>query len=363
MVSYYLLWISFIFFTLLSKFKKLNAVSVFSIFLLVFLFVGLRPVSLGTDTLSYFEIYESWNYGVFDSGLEYIFSFLVTSFKYFNLDFSYFLAFLTSIFLAGIFVFWKGFFKGDAVFLLLVFSTLNFWLFSLNIIRNGIAFSFLLIGIYFFIKKGRGSLGLYLSLLLAIGFHISIIFAIVALMLFSKRVISNNINKIPILLAFSQLLVFLGIDLLQIFHTLIVMFQGYLPDRLVSRFFLYLSLDGSNPLRIGYTYYLNLVVLLFSLFFEKKYRNRSSAEDHYLYLLSIFFVAIFVLLYPMIYKYSAFSRVLSNFEFFHIILLFKMIKLNIKSRHAFILLLMISSLFFLKVVISGFSYNFLMDRF
>lgn len=363
MISYFFLWGVLVLLTYSAKSKELNTLSVFFLFSLLVLFIGLRPITLGTDTVNYLEIYEGWDFGVLGSGLEYFFSFLVSALKYFNAPFSSLLVLIFLFFLLGIFVFWRSFFKGEYAFLLLVVSTTSFWLYSLNIMRNGVAFSFFLIGVCYYFKEGKNSIGFYVSFMAALGFHISILFPFLVLYFYPRNCISSNINKILIFVIFSFLLFLVGFNFIEFISSIVTFFQGVLPERLVSRFFLYFSMDQDHSLKIGYSYFLNLAVLLAGIFYEKKHKVKAGFESHELYKMSLFFVSIFVVLYPLIYSYSVFTRMVSTFEFFHIVLIFKLIHLNFKKNHATTLIVLMSSLFFIKVIVTGFLYNFLMHRF
>lgn len=363
MLSYFSLWVSIVVFVFFGRIKELKSLSFFSVFLLLFLFIGLRPVTLGTDTISYFNIYETFNFGVFDSGLEYIFSFFVIIFKSFNLNFSYFLAFLSLLFLSGIAFFSRSFYRNDISFLLLVVSSLGFWLYSVNILRGGIAFSFFLIGLVFYMDYGRRSLGFLISFCVAIGFHISILVPFLILYFLPRVFLNKNINKIPLVIITSLILYFTGFDIVSILYDLVFSLQGYLPDRLVSKFFIYYYSTDFQPSKIGFSYFLSLFMVMLSIYYIKKHKKIAMNRVHNLFVLSIFFVSIFLIFYPLFINFSVFSRVLSSFEFFYIILIYELIKLNIRPKHVMFLTLLFSSLLFVKVVITGFSYNFLMDRF
>lgn len=363
MISYFSLWAAIIFLVFFGKIKELKTFSFLSIFLLLFLFIGLRPITLGTDTVNYFDIYQTFNFGVFDSGLEYAFSFFVILFKSFNLDFSYFLAFLCLLFLSGIAFFSRSFYRNDISFLLLVVSSLGFWLFSVNIVRGGIAFSFFLIGLVFYMDYGRRSLGFLISFCVAIGFHISIAVAFLILYFLPRGALNKNINKIPLVVITSLILYFTGFDIVSILYDLVFSLQSYLPDRLVSKFFIYYYSTDFQPSKIGFSYFLSLFMVMLSIFYIKKHKKIAVDRAHDLFVLSIFFVSIFLVFYPLFINFSVFSRVLSSFEFFYIILVYELIKLNIRPKHVMFIILLFSSLLFVKVVITGFSYNFLMDRF
>jgi hypothetical protein len=140
-----------------------NLLIIFVAFLIVF--IGTRGVNIGTDTINYYRGYylpgihitgvkAFYNYFLDTDLLFKVIMYLTFPFKNFNL-FLTIIAIVTSL---GYFVFVRKFSNygkdGSSLLLFLMIAcSSSFLSFELNIIRNGIAIPFILLGLYYFLHK------------------------------------------------------------------------------------------------------------------------------------------------------------------------------------------------------------------
>lgn len=166
----------------LESFPTIN-LTVTNLLLLTFtiLFIGLRdPFGnwryLG-DTSHYTDIF--FNYmddPVYGIKSDYGFYLLMLfSKEYLNIYIFYILC--SVLYVGPIYLVCKKYFKEYALFAFILFvSSMSFWSFGINGVRNGLATSFFLLGIYFYDKKWL----MYTLMLLSLTFHKSLILSFIA---------------------------------------------------------------------------------------------------------------------------------------------------------------------------------------
>lgn len=376
MEYYFIFWLFLLILSTLGIDRNLNGVSCFSILILVMFFVGVRPVTLGTDTAEYYQIF--YEYDSIFGGLEYLVSLLILSLNYFNFGAGLFIFFVSCLFIGPIsYVLIKQY--KYSFFLLLIFSSLVFWLFAINVIRQGVALSFVVLAMYYIsINDGNRNYKFYLASLFSIGFHVSAIFPIFMLFIASNRKIREIlIGAFPILFVLTIGIVFFGFDVLAVMHSIITFSSPYLPERLVVKFYQYYSDINSEELKLGFSYLISFLVVALSFYRlrtdrYKKYNRVSKSQicaldkldiNKIFFELSLFMSMIFVLLFPVFYKFAVFSRVLSYFDFFSIFLVCHLICFNFSRKVSWLIVVVLSSVFFTKLVLTGYQYGFLTDRF
>lgn len=344
--------------------KKFSGkICIISLFILMLFYLGLRPTSLGTDTKNYYELYNSWSVSFFDSDLEWLFSCLTSLYKILLIDVKLWIFSLSFLYLFFMFFAINGVFRNDVIVFLLLISNLYFWIYGVNIIRFGISFSIFLYATYIYVSNGRMNFSCIILLFAAMGFHNTIIFQALFLLFYKESVVERLFKYylVPVLL--SLLAMTFNVDIIGIVGFLINLFQGVLPERLVSRFYFYLQTYEYKSLSFGFSYLMSLSIMIFSAYSKEFIYNRVDAVRFKFFRLSFYFSLINVCFLPLLYKYDTFSRILSGFDFFTIFLLFELLCLiPCKVKRLFIVLLGATMLYY-KVVYTGFVNGFLNLRF
>ncbi|HGS4862455.1 TPA: EpsG family protein [Vibrio cholerae] len=334
------------------------------LFFLFFFFIGGRPVTLGTDTNTYHEIYNTWSFGFFDSDLEFLFSILTTSLKFIDVSATFWIAFLSFIYLLLIFMAIYRVYDECAVVLLLVTSSLYFWLYGINIIRYGIAFSILLFSSAVYSSSNKKSHAFYIAIFSAIGFHVSILVQAACLIVFNRR-ISNFLFKFYwIFFIISFLFVIFNIDFLSGVEFILLKIEYYLPSRLLSRFIFYMDVYESNALNIGFSYLLSLSAVVLGAIYRNRIVKNIDQTRISFFELSFFFSVLNIIFLPLFYKYDTFARVLTGFDFFSVFLIYELFSFFFKRKLDRVIVISLFSLFiFYKVIYTGFINGFLNYRF
>lgn len=121
-------------------------------FLVLFILMAFRGVEVGTDTLSYERIF---NY-ITDTGdlrhIEPLFRWLIIIVKYFGGDYRTFLVVCSLLTLLPIYYIASDFLKSPLL-LILLYISFYYYLFSFNILRQGMASSICSLSIYLFIRQ------------------------------------------------------------------------------------------------------------------------------------------------------------------------------------------------------------------
>lgn len=165
-------------------------------FVLVFLFAilfGSRGNEVGTDTEMYIWQYE--NYQLFPINIDFIYSYLLIFLNWLDIGTHGFLLVISCFYLFilgwAISVFSK---KIRLNLLFIFFAFISFFFFKslgINIIRQGVALSFFLLGVSYFFKLDKINGQAVLAFILAVGFHYTIL---VAALLFVFAIISKKIR-------------------------------------------------------------------------------------------------------------------------------------------------------------------------
>lgn len=348
-------------FSLVDKFK--NAVFIF-IFIFVLYFIGARPITLGTDTKAYYDIYDSWTFGFLESDLEFLFSIITSFFKILNIDGFYWIAILSFIYLSFVFLSVHKVYKNGSIVLMLVFSNLYFWLYGINIIRYGLAFSLILFSAATYACEMKKTKTFYLFTLSSIGFHVSIIFQALFLVFYNRRVVNFLFRYYWVVIISSIAFYVIDVDLFGILIYLFQSFQSYFPERLVSRFFFYMYAYDSKEINLGFSYVISILAVFFSAVFRYRIMLNIERARYTFFELSFYFSLLNIIFIPFFYKYDTFSRVFTGFEFFSLFLIYELICYFFKLKFdRFIILVLFSSTMFSKVVYTGFFHGFLSDRF
>ncbi len=366
MIDFFILWSSIIFSCIFLLDKKSKIISVLFFFVILLFFIGLRPIALGTDTSAYYDIYLTWHPSFLESGLELGFTWITSISKLIDLDAEIWLLLLTFIYLSLIFIAIYKIYENDVVIFLLIFSNLFFWLFAINIIRYGLAFSIFIFAISVYsVNKKRRSISLFFYLVSSIGFHVSILIQILFFLLYSRRVV-DFLFKYYLVFIFSSLyLLSISFDLISVLEFLVKTFQNYLPERFSSRFFFYLNdFSGGKEINLGFSFVISLSLVILSASFREFIYLNVTERRRIIFELSFYFSFLNITFLPLLYKYDTFSRILSGFDFFSIFLMYELLSVLLRGHIQKVFsVFILSSLFFYKVVHVGFVNGYLSDRF
>ncbi len=179
-MSIYLGLLAFIFFLALvfhreSAGEKGKNLFLFYSFLAIFLIYALRAETVGRDLPGYAEAYRmtrhisffNFDYLYFEKG----YLLLMKLFTVANIPFQWFLAFVSAVILAPIYIYIKKY-SSNYFLSVLVYICYMFFEFNLTGIRQALATSILLIGITLYMNGGkRPTLKLVIFTILAAGFH------------------------------------------------------------------------------------------------------------------------------------------------------------------------------------------------
>jgi hypothetical protein len=173
------------------------------------IFIGYRDISLGTDTISYYEIYTQVNsFDIFiltgDLGydrVELVFVLIISIFKLIGFSYSFFLFFLTFLsmlilYFSTILMFDKKEFGAGVVLFLLITSTFSFWSGHINILRHGIATSFFLLSLILLHRKK--TIKSFVVFFISAGFH-SFVLMVLPFWFFGKKVINLILKPIVVI--------------------------------------------------------------------------------------------------------------------------------------------------------------------
>lgn len=255
----------------LESFPKIN-LSVTNVILLVFtiFFIGLRdPFGswryLG-DTSHYTDIF--FNY--MDDpihGIKSDYGFYLLMFfskEYLNIYIFYILC--AVLYVVPIYLVCKKYFNENALFAFIMFvSSMSFWSFGINGVRNGLATSIFLLGIYFYEKKWL----MYVLILISLSFHKSLVLSIIAFLLAMK--FTNTLILIRIWLA----LVFISYAFGSQVETLVsnlLLNSGIIEDKRVDTYFSD-EIDGAfmeRSYRLDFIIYSGIAILLAYYYKYKK---------------------------------------------------------------------------------------------
>ena len=190
------LFLLFYLFALRNNQKNIIRFLILSLFLLFFVCV-FRGISVGTDTVSYLQIYNRYarepvRLSVVFGGHEYLFSLIYHYLGRIGISYRIILMIQSALFLCpiGWVLFKQG---GRPIEKLLFLFLLGFYFGSFNIVRQSIAISFAFLGYYFIENKKYFSF--VISFFIAWGFHLTSLLILVVIIL--KYI---NLNKYWVIL-------------------------------------------------------------------------------------------------------------------------------------------------------------------
>jgi hypothetical protein len=326
----------------LYDFPRINLQSgAFLILCITILFIGFRdPYGswryLG-DTANYSRTFANLNESTYGKKKDIGFYFLMYfSKKFLNLQLFYLLCAL--IYVVPVYVTFKKWFNQYAYFALLLFVTsLSFWGFGVNGLRNGLATSIFIYALGFQNKK----LLQYGLLILAISFHNSMILPFVSYVLATYY--TNTKSLIKIWLCAVVVSYFLGRQLESFFESLLLIFN--LSDDIRVEGIFAESLDGVAVIktyRFDFILY-SSIALFIGCYYKYKLNYKSIFYDK---ILNTYIIANTVWILLIYIAYTNRTAYLSWF-LIPIVLLYPLLRENFKiNRVKFIRLMIIGSLLF-----------------
>ena len=332
----------------LEAFPKINLI-VGSLLLLIITigFIGLRD-PYGNwryfgDTSHYTDIFFNYLddpiYGIkSDYGFYYLMLFSKT---FLNIYVFYLICAL--IYILPIYLICKKWFADYALFAIILFvSSMSFWSFGINGVRNGLATSFFILGIYFYDKKWL----MYLFIFISITFHKSLLLTLIAFL------ISFRIKDTKILIRIWLFLVvfsFLFGDQVGDFMNNFMQNSGLIEDKRVDTYFSD-ELDGElmeRKYRLDFILYSAVAVFL-----GYYYKYKKGFEDKmYNLILNTYIIAnsIWILLI-----YAAYTNRIAYLSWFimPLVLAYPILKNKnlIKKQSLFLAFLILGSLLFTLLI-------------
>lgn len=296
---YYILYTILAFVSILIAieidFKRNKCIKISHIFAVIFILLfcalfGTRDVSIGTDT----EMYQ-WQFEHIENiplELDFVYYFLAKNLATINRDSSVFIFLMAFIYLLTLFyaiIRYSKIVKANPLLVLFSFVSLFFFQsLGINIIRQGIGLSFLLLGISYFFKNNKVNKYVIISFLMGVGFHFT---TIIPVSLFLIIAYLKNIK-----LKFYYILYFLCLGLSAL-NVSILNFKVYLSFLMVDeRRNSYLSGKTDELFKIGFKpqfVVFNTFFLLFFIFLLKKYKMNATYElllKYYILMSAIFFM-------------------------------------------------------------------------
>lgn len=360
MIIYFFLYFCLVFLSTftLNLTLRVKYILVFIILLMLSFFLGFRDHHVGTDTINYLVFFKSvpdeLSYSFLFGGSAPLFQLFMYSFSSLGLSGESFL-FFCALFLNMLIFRLSVFFKAESpIFVVLLLPSLTYFLFSLNIMRQGIAVvSFILA--FLCLEKGRLKETTFWCGI-ALLFHPSVLFPMV-IVFFLKKIKEFRVYSFFIFFASAFLLIF-SVDI----SVFILPFLKYFSffSVLVHRVEFYLTAYDIKGSSIGVGYLCTYIIWIFSAIFNKKMTFLTKSYGFNYKSSEVFskFLGVNVVLYPLVSPYAAIARLSFYFYIFEVI--FFLFFLNVFSNKVrVVLVLFVSTFLYFKSVYSGFLYGFL----
>lgn len=332
----------------LESFPKIN-LNVTSYLLIVFIigFIGLRdPFGswkyLG-DTSHYTDIF--FNYmddPIYGIKSDYGFYLLMLFSKEF-LNIYLFYILCAFLYVVPIVLICKKYFKEYALFALIAFvSSMSFWSFGINGVRNGLATSIFLLGLYFYDRKWL----MYALMVLSLSFHKSLILTLLAFIVAMR--VTNTILLIRIWLILVLVSYVFGSQV-ESFMSDFLLNSGFVEDKRVDTYFSD-ELDGElveRGYRLDFIIYSGIAIVLAYFYKYKKGFN----DVFYDRIINTYIIAnaIWIVLI-----YAAYTNRIAYLSWFlmPLVLLYPLLKEKdlIKNQNVFLGLIILSSLAFTLLI-------------
>lgn len=255
----------------LESFPSINLKATnFLLLIITILFIGLR------------DPFGSWRYlGDTSNYTNIFFNYMDDPIRNFKSDYGFYLLMFFSKEYLNIYIFYmlcailyvvpiylvcKKYFNEYALFAFIMFvSSMSFWSFGINGVRNGLATSFFLLGIYFYDKKWL----LYALIILSLSFHKSLLLSLIAFVVAIRA--TNTILLIRIWLVLVVLSYFFGNQIETLVSDLLLN-SGFVEDKRVDTYFSD-EIDGmfmERRYRLDFIIYSGIAILLAYYYKYKK---------------------------------------------------------------------------------------------
>jgi hypothetical protein len=331
----------------LNQFPKINLiVGTFLIITIVILFIGLRNpydvLNYYGDTSKYTSMYYEINhsqYFVINSDVGF-FYFMKLCSKYFSVTVFYF--FCALLYVLPVYYSFKKWFNEYAFFTLILFvSSMSFWSFGVNGVRNGIATSLLILALNY--KKNNALF--FVICLLSFSFHSSVLLPIAAILITNYY---TNTKRLIIFWISCVILTFFFYGQIEQYFSEFFITNDVLGNRRAQGYFQD-EIDGEiieKSFRIDFIIYSMFPIILGYFFIVKKnYQNSFYKQLVNTYIISN---AVWVLLI-----YTAFTNRTAYLSWFlmPIILIYPLLKEKLLvNQNRFIAILILGSLLFTLII-------------
>ena len=257
--------------------------------ILVVLLLGLRAQDVGTDTISYYQIYDNYTAGTYNIIKDIGFYLFVKIVSVFGKE--YFLFFCAFLFVMPIaYVFTKKTSKGSYLAFVFFISSFYFINMGINVMRQGIAISLVILFFYFYLHKAKKIS--YILALLSILFHFSVLIVLVSFALAKFLSLRSTIAIYIIAIAIS----FLGVGIIEYFTKIPI-----LRDLFAYRVDSYLNSIDSTSYNVGFRYdfvifntFFLLIGLIINAYISIDNSKSSLLLKLYILLSSIFFLSFYI---------------------------------------------------------------------
>ena len=218
--------------------QKIGKILVFIPIIFLIPLIGLREYNVGTDTTNYYNTVWLSNDSIsFDT--EFSFLLLVKIIKYLGLDFSAFLFMIATIFILTTYIAIKrisSFYNSNIFYVFFVYFSMFFFLsMSINIMRQGVSLSFLLLAYSYLINKSSKT-KVVIAAFIATSFHVTALIPILIYFVSHKKYRVLRIEYFYLLYILFIILSYLNIGLLNISPYIVEILgsdnrrAGYLSD-------------------------------------------------------------------------------------------------------------------------------------
>jgi hypothetical protein len=266
---------------------------------------------LSTDYLNYVSMYDTFPEDYFDQGMsrvEPLFAILIIIGNKLNISAEFFLIFISILFNLIIGIFSNKFSKNKIITFLLFTTTSFYFNFASNTIRQGLAFSFFILGV----QSDKNSKK-FIFFLLAIFTHFTAAFAVLAYVFSKYFKLDNYRFLILISLMLCPLLFFVNPEsIFRLFGALIIGFEIF--EKASG------NIDSGEYVQTGRFYFtIFLIILIATTIYYKKIISKIKCDT--IFNCTIFqdlyrFSVISIIFFPLLSQFSVFVRISSYSLFF-----------------------------------------------
>ena len=337
MVLYLSIWFFIFFFALLEilKVQVSNKITFFIVALVLLLFAGFR-YGIETDYWTYYKIFK-YNITRVEPGFAYLMDLFR---KRFSLSFNWFVFFIASLSISIKFFSFRKI--GLSFFALFIYYSLYYINFEYNIIRQGLAASFLLIASNYIEKKDWKKYLLFVAI--ASSMHLSSLLFLPVYFIALKPIKIKSVVGIIFLLAIIRIFLFSAMTTLML--DVLEANSGSVLYRYIGKAMRYLEMDMKSSIDIGFIRRFVIIILFVLINGRLKINNIYFNIYLYGYMFYILFMGNAVLS----------NRASASFEFFIVPMFASALKgkyISYKTIHIYAVLAVIMLMLFITTLLNG----------